>query len=168
MTLTRWPGSWAQLPTAVTVPLAGGGVWLGLFLMSPSTTETRLELLIRLGQQCRDCGGDIQHRGELTVAVAGSGCPQVQGSREGDSLPSLWSPSLLRGQMTAPPGDGSAWRSGVSNRESQRTGNFTLVSSSVLWPRPELPVVGTEGAAAGVWQSRGSSADLRGLEGLLI
>lgn len=108
----RWLGSWAPGPPVVTFALAwGAGGWYGAFsnfvietpkdswpcsLCPLRTTETRLELLIKLGQQCRDHGREIQHRGELTVAAVGCSCPQVQGSRKGDCAFLLLSNSLER------------------------------------------------------------------------
>lgn len=85
---------------------------MGLFLLSPSTVETRLEQLIKLCQPCRDPDRETHHGWELSVVAARWGYPQVQAhlqrSLKGVSFPYSWSLTLLKGPAYCPPGESSA------------------------------------------------------------
>lgn len=109
------------------------------------------QTLIRLSQWCRDRGRDYSLGGTCSCSDVAALKSRGLG---GVTLPSFWPPPPLKGQATAPAGEGSSW-SAAQSRESQSTGSPTL-SSSVLWPS-----LGLRGLR---WVGLGSSMGLRGLE----
>ena len=138
----------ASGPAPVVFSMAPDTVaWLRMTLTRWPGVWTPGLPVVTFAQQCRDHDQEIQHPGELAVGAA---LKSRSLRRVTLCLPSGL-PTLLKGQMTLPPGESSTPVQGQIHEVGAQS-----LSRLFLPSPPARAALSSDGAAVGIWQSRGS------------